>query len=492
MKSGLSFVVRFLVLPILFCFSYGTASAAGSVTSAKAPKKVPVLIIGGGIAGLSTAWHLEKAGIGFQLVELAPRLGGRVRTASYPGGGSAEVGLEEFWEGNPALEIIRELKLPIEASATSFSSFLHEGKIIPFLQNTNPEFLKSFLSEAEYKKYQEWDREVSALYRQIRSKGLDAALLKLKDISFEKWASQKKFGLSKKTLEFIRMQSEPEYGTPWSRLSALDGIAEWQFCSGEGRGSFHIKAGNQSFAEAVAAKLGKERFLLNTQVTNINQKDDSVEVIATDTSTFEQKVFLADHVVSTIPLFRLNEVHFTPELPAKRQEAIQTQSWGAYFTAHVVIDREAERFWKVNNESVLPILSGSPVGVIYEGSVPEKSGDLLLNLLVTGDHAEVYNSRSISFDTVSGMIRGGFEKIWPGFGKHIRRMTFYRYHPRAIAGWPVGRSRFDSLSELMRTPEGRVYFAGDFTEGTHSDDAAVSAIRVVKQISSRMSASASK
>jgi len=30
----------------------------------------------------------------------------------------------------------------------------------------------------------------------------------------------------------------------------------------------------------------------------------------------------------------------------------------------------------------------------------------------------------------------------------------------------------------MRTPQGRIYLAGDFTEGTHSTDASLSAIRV--------------
>ena len=61
-------------------------------------------------------------------------------------------------------------------------------------------------------------------------------------------------------------------------------------------------------------------------------------------------------------------------------------------------------------------------------------------------------------------------------------MTFYRYHPHAIASWPVGRSRFDSLSDSLRQPQGRIYFAGDFTEDTHSNGASLSAIRVVKDI----------
>ena len=61
-------------------------------------------------------------------------------------------------------------------------------------------------------------------------------------------------------------------------------------------------------------------------------------------------------------------------------------------------------------------------------------------------------------------------------------MEFYRFHPRAIAAWPVGRSRFDEFSNEIRRPENNVYLAGDFTESSHSDGAFISAHRVVQAI----------
>jgi len=466
-------------------FVFAMLFASTSASAGPTLQQVPVLIIGGGVAGLATAYHLKKAGIDFKLLELTPRLGGRARTATYSDGAAAEVGLEEFWEGNPMLDIFRELQIPLEKSATSFSSVILDGKIHPFVQDSNVDFLRSVLTPSELKAYQSWDSQVAEIYKKLQKLPISAELLKLKDVSFEKWASDRKFGLSKRTLQFIRSESEPEYGTSWSRISALDGIAEWQIFSGRGHGSFHVVAGNQSFVDVLAAKVGRERILLNTQVTNINQKADHAEVVAIDTATSEQKVFRAESVVSTIPLFRLNEIQFSPALPQKRQEAIQSQGWGAYFTAHVAVAPEAARYWESLGTDVLPILTGSTLGVIYEGKSPTGSRERLLNLLITGDYGEAFNARTMSFDQVGAQIRSGFEALWPGFSKHILRMTFYRQHPRAIAGWPVGRSRFDSLSDLMRQPEGRLFFAGDFTEGTHSDDAARSALRVVAQIRER-------
>ncbi|WP_276308140.1 FAD-dependent oxidoreductase [Methylomonas sp. Kb3] len=85
-------------------------------------------------------------------------------------------------------------------------------------------------------------------------------------------------------------------------------------------------------------------------------------------------------------------------------------------------------------------------------------------------------------DQIREALLAAFDKQWPGFRESVKRMNFYRYHPRAIASWPVGRSRFDSLSESLRKPQGRVYFAGDFTEDSHSNGASQSAIRAVKDI----------
>lgn len=71
----------------------------------------PVVIIGGGISGLSTAYHLSKAGIPSTLVERRPYLGGVIRTESAHGC-VLEAGPDSYLSAKPwALELIRELGL---------------------------------------------------------------------------------------------------------------------------------------------------------------------------------------------------------------------------------------------------------------------------------------------------------------------------------------------------------------------------------------------
>jgi len=439
-----------------------------------------VLIVGAGLAGLSSAYHLQKAGKTALILEMTPHIGGRIRTAHYPDRAHAEVGLAEFWANNPALDIFRELDLPLETAYTSFSSFRYQGKIHPFTHDTNMEFLEAFIGKDEMPAYRAWDQNMAALYRQLDHRPLPPELAALQDISFADWIRQTS-GLPPKAQEFVRLETEPEFATSWEKISALDGIAEWHIFSGQGTQPYHVIGGNQLAAEKIADAIGHDHIRLNQLVTHIKSTASGVEVTATDLGTYAQKVYRADYVITAIPLFRLNDIQFDPPLSEERQEAIRTQGGGAYFTAHLRVDRKASRYWTQGGESILPILTDGPLGVIYEGHA-EAGKDALLNLLVSGAYAERFNSRIGSPDEIREMLLAALDQQWPGFSPAVKQMTFYRYHPRAIASWPLGRSRFDPLSDALRTPQGRIYFAGDFTEDTHSNGAAHSAFRAVKEI----------
>jgi monoamine oxidase len=456
---------------------------SGSSSTAAPKIDADVMIIGAGLAGLSTAYHLKKAGLTYKIIELTPHIGGRMRTASYPEKLSAEVGLEEFWDGNPTLEIAKELKIPMEKAAGSFSSFFYQGKHYPYSQNTNDEFLKSIFTDTEIATFKKWDQKMLVLYEQTKKRPLSKELLKLKDISFGAWV-KKDSKLSKKMQEFVRIESEPEYATSWNSISALDGILEWHIFAATGTNSYHTEGGNQVLGEKIADHLGRKNIILNTKATGITSDEHGVTVTAVDQGNYQHHSYRGKYVVTTQPLFRLFEMQFMPPLSEQKKMAIMSQTWGSYFTAHVILDKAAAKFWTVSGENILPILSDSPLGVIYgDFDLKDKNENVLLNLLVTGPDAEKFNLRAVmAMDSVRHELTAEFEKKWPGSSKLIKKFEFYQYHPRAIASWPVGRSRLDDQSEALRTPQGRIYLAGDFTEGTHSDGAAHSAVRVSSEI----------
>lgn len=84
------------------------------------PMKSPVLIVGGGLAGLTAARHLHQSGIAFQLLEARDRLGGRILSGDASGQVSDDgfdLGPSWFWPGmqSSMSYLIDALRLPFFA-----------------------------------------------------------------------------------------------------------------------------------------------------------------------------------------------------------------------------------------------------------------------------------------------------------------------------------------------------------------------------------------
>lgn len=95
----------------------------------------PVVVIGGGVSGLSTAYYLAKAGIPTRLIERRPRLGGVVRTEQV-NGCVLEAGPDSFLSIKPAaMELIRELGLAGEVIGSNdhlrVTYVLKGGRLVP-------------------------------------------------------------------------------------------------------------------------------------------------------------------------------------------------------------------------------------------------------------------------------------------------------------------------------------------------------------------------
>ena len=449
------------------------------------PRSTDVVIVGAGLSGLTAAHELKESGLSYHVLELAPIIGGRVKTVEYARTGmtgtvSADAGMEEYWESNPAVSLIRKLKLPIRTDP-ALSSIVIGGKLYSLGGAQPLDHMHRLFNGDEIAALAKFKDEVAKTLNGLKpGEGIPVALKPLVNISFADWVKSHK--LSSKLEDWIRITLECEIGTGWDRISALDGVAEFHIFLGEGETSYRVTGGNVKFVNALADSIGRDNISLNKRVIRIARKNGKSRVTYLATDTNENAEIEAKHVIVTVPLYRLMEVQFEPALSQRKRDAISALGWGSYFKVHVLLPRPAEKFWTVRGRSMLPVLSDSDLGVIYDGNPDQtEEGSLrILSLLIGGDRAERLNFTPL--DRAREEIKAAFDKLWPGLSATIVDMEFYRYHPRAIAAWPVGRSRFDQMSDEIRAPENHVYLAGDHTESSHSDGAVNSAVRVVSQI----------
>ena len=75
-----------------------------------------VIIVGAGLAGLTTAYELKKKGISYKIIEASDHAGGRAQTITMPNGAVVNTGANWLHSGeeNPLFPLIKELGIEYE------------------------------------------------------------------------------------------------------------------------------------------------------------------------------------------------------------------------------------------------------------------------------------------------------------------------------------------------------------------------------------------
>jgi monoamine oxidase len=465
-----------------------TAAAMEPARPAPPPAKptqgsAQVVVVGGGLAGLVTAYELQKRGIEATVLEAGDRWGGRVATAAYGPDLHAEYGLQELWGDNPLLGVVRELQIPLDESTDPpWSSVLIDGKPRVFVQDTVDEYLASFLDPAGVKALKAWLKRTDELRKRALARGLkDPEVKKLQGISFASWL--KGSGLPHEAREFLRLTIECELATSADEFSALVGVLEYGVFLGEGERAYHVTGGNSRLVETLAANLRGPK-LLSARVTRIERKDGRARI------TYQKDQALhtleADRVVVAVPFWFLHMIQMDPPLDAERQQAILTLNRGRYTVVHFLMRKTARALWMVDDVSPFAMLSDGPLGVIYgvQEDTPESQPLEIFSLLVYGQPANTFHM--VPRERKVKELLGELDKLWPGFSGHVVSSEVYTYHPGSVAVWPPGRSPLDERSQLIREPEGGLYLVGDWTWNAHSDGAARSAIAAADRIAKEL------
>src|SRR3954451_24498913 len=256
----------------------GLAAAAmlsGPVSRALAAAAPRVVVVGGGLAGLTAAYRLKQSGVNAQLYEASDRLGGRcwTRRGDFAEGQIAEHGGELIDQGHTEIrQLAQELGLNLDtlvaAEVTGTDPFHYfDGKPYTYEEATND--LKGI--------WQHIHKDVSAasyptLYNSSTERGRELDAMSIAD-----WIkAYVPGGLKSRLGQLLDIAYNIEYGAETSVQSSLNMLyllgysAQGQLrIFGPSNEKYHVRGGNDQITMRLAAAL-QGQVTTGSALTSIN------------------------------------------------------------------------------------------------------------------------------------------------------------------------------------------------------------------------------
>jgi len=438
------------------------------VRAAPARGSKRVIVAGGGIGGLCTAYELMERGHDVTVLEAAGRAGGHVKTIRDPlaDGLYADVGAEHFTKPGYTQywKYVEKFKLPFLAYPRRRAMLRRiDGRWYTEEQLQDPTVLRAFAfnaKEIEYIVQHGWT-ELPLLYLghyldafgdeyQPFGVGLDqldeipASELLVKD------------GASDAGLRFNGLRRGD--GTPAARNNEVSALFRiWQQAIIKSRGLpvfkrevFRLVGGNQQLTDRFAAELGA-RVKLGCPITGIAHGESSVTVEYQEFG--EPRKLEADYLVCCLPLALLSKIPTTPDWPETKRFVLENVQFGSQSR---VLLQARTKFWKPE----LPSIN------------LETGESAMYNCYQTAD--EVPGERTVLMgsgkpDSTPVEALAAFKKVYPGKQQTIEQAYVHNWsrdpwsmycerHP-----FPLGALK--KFWPHIMQPVGRIHFAG-----CHSDN----------------------
>lgn len=415
-----------------------------------------VVVIGAGLAGLSAAYELSRAGYEVTLLEARTRAGGRIQTlrdpfsdALYAEAGGTRIPDVHDW----TLRYTQEFSLDL----------------VPFRQRGLDELYHlrgRRLREGE----EEWPFNLAPEERRLGLSGmgqryLASAFSEIGDPTAPDWPTPRLATLDRtSTAELLRSRGASAeavalytalgLGDPDpERLSSLFTLRN-RFLLSKAKQWYKIRGGNDLLPKAFTARLsGRIRY--GTPVVKVVQDRNEARV------TFRQGQMLetiaADRVVCTVPLPLLREISFDPPLsPAKQRAAREIP----YAPVTKVFIQSRTRFWTEEGLSGFAA-TDLPIEEVWDLSAGQPGPRGILVAYTTGREAEQFSARPEAERLLLALDH--MDQVFPGLRQQYEGGASKAWHddPWARGAYPAFQIGQVSLLPELRRSEGRIHFAGD-------------------------------
>ena len=423
-----------------------------------AVESTDVVVIGGGLAGLTATRELMRKGISVILLEARDRVGGRTHSVVESGGTLVEHGGQ--WVGptqDRVLALINELGLETftqysdgENLQYSHGTHLRYHGAIPTGDPMQAADLVDAMVELTSKAM---EIDPSAPWNHPHASILDS-------MTVETWIASQQYCDGAK--DWIRTLCRALFPAEPGEISLLHAL--FYFRSGGGVEKMigtinsaqetRVSLGAQEISNRLAQQLG-DRLRLNCPVVRIDHSDSGAVI------HHEHGSIAAKRVIVAVPLVLAGRIRYSPPMSGVRDQLTQRSFMGSVLKVHVVY---SSPFWRESGLSGHITSDTGKVQITFDQSHPDRSEGVIVGFMDShlGRIATQMSYEDRKAEVIADLVRLLGEQAANPIAYYEKAWIDEEYSRGAYVGM-MTPGTWSTLGPLRREPVGVIHWAGTET-----------------------------